>query len=240
MSTIECPFNKDALFNLIKRNVAGCFLGSGDVFDNRYNCNVAIEDIPSVLRLGLLCKDKKVKICEGRELTKEEYAYYTSDHHVNGVDSISLSRMDIDFSKMYRDEDWYDASSGILANLVISNSVKASHVTHHFYNEFLAYDSIDPKYFEAIDVRVLRAYQSNKLDSEEFIIKNLLNQYNSLIDIAKTMKELGINIPLRESSLWFCKEVKDGGYMLDVIEDKSGIVTLDTDAVSKLLKIKIR
>ena len=123
---------------------------------------------------------------------------------------------------------------------MISNSISTSHVTHHFYNEFLALDSIDSKYFEAIDVKVFRAYQSSKLDSEEFVVKNLLNQYNSLIDIAKAMQELEMDIPLRESSLWVCKEVKDGNYMLRIEEDKTGIVTLDTAAVSKLSKIKVK
>ena len=54
MEFIVCPFDKDVVFNLIKRNVMGCFLGPGEIFDNRYNCNVAIENVVSILKFGLL------------------------------------------------------------------------------------------------------------------------------------------------------------------------------------------
>lgn len=233
-------FNKDEVFALIKKNINGCIIGKGEEFNNRYNCNVAIEDVSSVLRYGLLSTKKKVMLCEGRKLTDEEYIYYTSDSHVNGVDYISVSRMDLDFSKMYRNEDWYDASAGVMANLVISNEVKACLVTHHFYNEFLVFDQVEPRYFEAVDVRLLRVFESCMAISEKFMMENLLKQYNCLRDIAVTMIDEGLDIPLREASAWSSREIREGQYMVDIIEDKSGIVTLDTNKVANLPKIMIK
>lgn len=173
-------------------------------------------------------------------MTQEEIELFTSDCCVNGLEGVSVSSLDVDFSKMYKDECWYNPSRGVLANVVVSNEVRAAQVTDHYFNEFVVYGGIKPKYFKAIDVRVLRLLDYYKKDSDDVAIKAMLTQYNSLINIAKTMKELDINIPLRESSKWVISEITNGPYMERIVEYVDGIVNLDVNKVATLPKIHVK
>ena len=77
-------------------------------------------------------------------------------------------------------------------------------------------------------------------DTDDVAIGAMITQYNSLIDIASTIRELGMNIPLRESSKWIIEEVMDGPYMERIVESVDGIVDLDIDKVVSLPKINVK
>ena len=141
---------------------------------------------------------------------------------------------------MYRDECWYNPSRGVLANVVISNDVRAAQTTDHYFNEFVVYGGIAPKDFKAIDVRILRLLDYYKKDSDEVTINAMITQYNSLIDIAATIRQLGMDIPLRESSKWIIDEVMNGPYMDSIVESVDGIVNLDVDKVAALPKMNVK
>lgn len=232
--------DRNEIFNLIKEAVNGCIAKDADDIDHDYNCNVKIQDVSSVLKLGFLPKSVRFKILENRELTEKEIALFTSDCCVNGLDGVSISSLDLDFSKMYKDECWYNPARGVLANIVISKDIRAGHVTDHYYNEFVVYGGINPKDFKAIDVRILRLLDYYTRENDEVAIGAMITQYNSLIDIATTIKELGISIPLRESSKWEIFEVMDGKFMDRILESVDGIVDLDVDKVANLPKMNVK
>lgn len=241
MSKIDiCNFDRLELFNLIKNSVEGCIKTKADSIVHDYNCNVKIQDVSSVLKLGFLPKVERYRILENRELTEKEIELFTSDCCVNGLNGVSISSLDVNFSKMYRDELWYNPSVGVLANIVISNEVRAAQTTDHYFNEFVVYGGIKPKYFNAVDVRILRLLDYYRRDSDDVAIGAMITQYNSLIDIASTIRELGMDIPLRESSEWIIYEVMKGKFMDRIVESVDGIVELDIDKVSSLPKMNIK
>ena len=241
MSKIDVyNFDKYGLFDLIKESVNGCIGGEAEAIVHDYNCNVKIEDVSSVLKLGFLPKQERYRVLENRGLTQKEIELFTSDCCVNGLNGVSISSINVDWTQMYRDECWYNPSRGILANIVISNDVRASQTTDHYFNEFVVYGGILPKDFKAIDVRVLRLLDYYKKDSDDVTINAMITQYNSLIDIASTIRELGMDIPLRESSKWTIEEVMNGPYMDRIVESVDGIVNLDVDKVASLPKMNVK
>ena len=241
MSKIDVyNFDKHELFNLIKESVNGCIKGEAEAIVHDYNCNVKIEDVASVLKLGFLPKNVRYKILENRELTQKEIELFTSDCCVNGLNGVSISSINVDWAQMYRDECWYNPSRGVLANIVISNDVRAAQTTDHYFNEFVVYGGIAPKDFKAIDVRVLRLLDYYRKESDDVVINAMITQYNSLIDVASTIRELSMDIPLRESSKWTIQEVMKGKFMDGIVESVLGIVDLDVDKVAALPKMIVK
>lgn len=123
--------------------------------------------------------------------------HYGDDFHVNGTDCISLSTFDIDMSRVNDDEWLYDYRMCNDADILISSDVKAFRNTTNYTNEFLVDHVIQPKYFKAIDLRLLS--QDNTSDDSK--IQKLINNYNYLRSIAISLYNKGLNIPLRERGM---------------------------------------
>lgn len=243
MSRIEViNFNLNEVYKVVRNNILVCRTEDRVVSTDGYNCNFKIGDVPSALKYGLLTKRERIKKFEGRDLTEKEKYIFSDPCCVNGADAISLSSLNVDFSKMYRDEDWYDPSTGISANLVISNKVGASQTTTNYFNEFLSFKSILPEFIEAIDCRIFRVKDTSNfvISSDEEKINIMLEQYEEIRSIAGAILELGLNIPLREVSTWKIDEIRQGEFMTGVKEYKEDFITLDPVKLVDMPKIMVK
>lgn len=213
----------DGAYKLVKENIYSCKGESKSVTDTKFHHETNIKNVPDVLKNGLLSKRESVKL-EGRELTEKEKFIYSDDYHVNGLDYISLSTVEDDFSKMYEWESLYDPFNTIDADIIISKDVKACRNTTNYYNEFLVNDRISTDLFRSIDLRILNILNFNFCNSEknksESRIKLMIEYYNFLKYIALALKENNLDIPLREVS--------------------NEIITLDIDKVIKLPQLQLK
>lgn len=186
---------KDEIYSLIKKNLFECQDKIVKLEDAKYHHNIAYEDTISALKHGILSLEELYKI-QGKILSYEDRIKYSREGgHINGVDEISLSSMDIDFDRLYDDERIYDPYSDYKVDILISNNIKAYRITEHYANEFLTENKIVPENFKAIDIRLLN-YLNNNCDD---IIEGV-KYCNYLIDIANAMKKYSLDIPLREMS----------------------------------------
>lgn len=188
---------KDEIYSLIKKNLFECQDKIVKLEDVKYHHNTPYKNTISAIKHGILSLDELYKI-QGKTLSYEERMKYSREGgHINGVDEISLSSMDIDYDKVYRDERIYSPYLDYCVDILISNNIKAYRITEHYVNEFLGPSKISQENFKAIDIRLLQ-YIKN-CNSKEDIIK-AIDFYNYLITIAFTMKEYSLDIPLREMS----------------------------------------
>ena len=136
---------------------------------------------------------------EGKELTSEQKMKYSREGgYINGVDEISLASMDIDFSRLYRDEIVYDPYSEHLFDILISNKIKVYRITEHYANEYLTENKINTNDFKTIDIRLLQYLK--KCMSKEDLEQGIQN-YNNLLDIVYMMVQENVDIPIREMSV---------------------------------------
>lgn len=226
------------LYGLIKAEIGGCVIKGATSFVTDYNHDARIDSVPLVLKNGLLSKRKRIALLENRALTEKEEYTFSDEYCVNGADNISLSSLNVPFHQMYPNEEWYDSTSGICVNLGISG-VNAYKTTTNYFNEFLVENMVDVSCIKSVDVRILKIFDYYKREPEK-ITEEVLKQYEFLRKIALTIKELNLPIVIREASTWNCTEIKNGKYIDKIIEDRSGIVTLDTDRVIGLPEINVK
>lgn len=210
-------------YKLIKKNICDCKDKTKLVTDTKFHHETNIKNVPDVLKNGLLSKRESVKL-EGRELTEKEKFIYSDDYHVNGLDYISLSTVEDDFSQMYEWESLYDPFNTIDADIVISGDVQACRNTTNYYNEFLVNDKISTDLFTAIDLRILKILDFNFCNEDKNKLENrlklMIEYYNYLRDIALALKQNNLDIPLREVS--------------------DEVITLDIDKVIKLPRLQLK
>lgn len=127
--------DKNKIYSVIKKHIYDCRIPSSTLSDTKFYHNTLIENIPYILKNGLLSKERQSMV-ERRKMTDEEIFRGSDENKVNGLSFISLSSMDVDFSKMHKSEDYYDPFEGIQTSIIISNKVKAMHITKNYFNEF--------------------------------------------------------------------------------------------------------
>lgn len=208
--------NSDNAYKIIKDCIYSCATTPIKLDDIKFHHNLQIKTIPSVLKYGLLSNKYKAKIIEKRELTEIELYLYSDEHHVNGINYISLSSTMEDLSLMYRDEQLYDTYNTSISGIVISNEVKAMKTSINYYNEYLVENIIPVELFNSLEIRLLRLFENkfNNLSKEEKT-KKIIEAYESLREIALTLKENNLDIPLRESSNVLCNEQINNALTLD-------------------------
>ena len=188
-------------------------IGAKEVTDARYHHNASYEKIPSILRNGILSllETNKLGITKYTDQDLEILNDITS--HVNGNDSISLSVVGL--TDLYPNEDEYNPYSQNYVDLIISSDVKARRSSTRYGNEFLVKDKISPDKIKAVDIRLLKSMEEKRNHEKEIIEK-----YNHLREIALIIKELNLDVLLREMS-----------------EDN---LTFDIDKVSKTPQIVLK
>lgn len=252
MSKLEIyKINSDMFFSVVRDNIVSCrgklVLPSSSKFHN----SLPIEDVPIVLKEGLLSKRLR-RAKEGFSLTKEEEASYNDPCCVNGADAVSVSTMDpeVPFSMMYDDEDYYDSYyAPYTADIVMSKDLHAYGVSTNYFNELLVNDQISPLYFTGINVRVLRAL--DKISSDNSIsgfekASKTLKLYESLRKVASCLKSF--NEDRRNSNREEISLIEDSGRKFLSEEDirsgktysNEGIIGLDLEKVQEMPKILVK
>lgn len=163
--------------------------------DAKYHHNTDYLKTPSIIENGILSLDKlnERKI---REFSKEQLEILNdTNSHINGSDGISLSVVGL--QDLYKDEDEYNPLKSDCVDILISSLVPARRTTNHYGNEFIATNIIEPNMFESIDIRLLKYIETLK-DIKS--IGEVIDKYNSLRLIAKSLKDNKVDIPIREMS----------------------------------------
>lgn len=189
----------------------------------RYHHNTRYENAPFNIRNGLMSTNNLIK-CGRISLPKETlWALENDEYSANGIDYISLSVVGL--NDQYREDEWeYNPLKGSMPDILISSDIKTRRYWKNNFNEFLAEGIILPEKFRSVDTRLIKVCNNeDKIrvwSSREERINELKEMYNQLSEIALAMKEIGLDIPLREMSY----------------EDD---VALDIDKVSKFPKIRL-
>lgn len=208
--------NKDQVYQLIRENIYACKTTSIEVENAKFHHNIPYAKVSSALKHGLLSLKEEYRL-RGETLTsKEKMKYSREGGHINGIDEISLASTANDIV-VYEDEIIYDPFSSVDVDIVISSFIKAYRITEHYVNEFLTERKVSTEDFKSIDFRLLN-YIKKCTSLEQ--LKKAIQYYNYICEIASTMVELGLDIPLREMS-----------------EEE---VTLDKEKVMKLPRIKLK
>lgn len=177
-------------------------MGTKIVDNAKYHHNSSYENASSICQYGILSlKELNEK---GIRKYSEQFLDLMSDieSHVNGSEAISLSVLGLE--DLNFDEDEYDPRSPIKVDFLISSEIKAGRSSYHYGNEFLSYSGISRDELRAIDIRLLKLIklleEDKKFISPSYSVKSVLEKYNYLKNIALSMKQFGIDIPLREMS----------------------------------------
>lgn len=219
----EVIINESEVEKFVKKIINSAKTQPVNVENALYHHNTKYEYAPFNIRNGLMSVMMLQKY--GRvNYTEEQLSAFENDcYNVNGIYCISLSKVGLD-DKYREDEDEYDPLTGMYPDFLISSEVFARRKYKNYFNEFVADDIILPEHFKAIDTRLIRICNDEekrfRFNSREEKLRILKENYNQLSEIAKAMKETGLNIPLREMSY----------------EDN---MALDIDKVSKFPKISL-
>lgn len=209
--------DRDKVYTLIRENLYRCQTAFIEVEGAKYHHNIPYEKTSNAIKHGILSL-KEEYLLRGEVLTPEQKIKFSREGgHINGIDEISLSSMDIDFDNLYRDERIFEPFSSYSVDILISSCIKAYRITEHYANEYLTANKISNEYFKAIDVRILKHLRNQYVKEN---IEQAINYYNCLQDIVSAMIELKLDIPLREMS------------------DEN--ITLDKTKILQLPKIKLK
>lgn len=166
-----------------------------EVNNAKFHHNTSYKTTSLILRYGILSLSEINKL--GLRKYSKEFLDRMSDtdSHINGIDEISLSVVglkDLDPKKFE-----YNPYNPSVVDLVISSDIKARRSTNHYDNEFLCLDSISNDKIKSVDVRLIKLIEKSKNTDS---IKDIIEKYNLLRDIAQSIKELNLEMPLRDMS----------------------------------------
>ena len=189
-----------------------------EVNNSIYHHNTSYADASSVLKYGILTVSELNRLGIKKYSSKTLKAWSDTDSHINGIDSISLSVVGL--TDLYPSEDEYDSCNPILVDFNISSDIRAYRTTLHYGNEFLCKNSIEIDKLRAVDVRLLNLIKLISSQKSNNSVRNLIDSYNCLKNIALAIKESNLDIPFREMS--------------------SGNLTMDIDKVSNTPKLILK
>lgn len=206
--------DKDIL-KYIKDMISSFKIKNVDVNNAKFHHNTSYEATTLILKHGILSLVERNKL--GITKYSEEFFEKMSDtdSHVNDIDNISLSVMgltDLDPKKMlYNPDDPSDI------DLIISSDITARRLSYHYDNEFLCFGSIPNDKIKSVDIRLIKLIEKSKNNDS---INDIIEKYNLLRNIALTINELNLDIPIREMS--------------------NNILTLDIEKLSKTPKLILK
>ena len=186
------------IYEYIKDILNESRIKSEEVSDSLYHHNRSYKKTPIVIRRGLLSLKDSTKL--GIEHFTEEQLKLFSDEtsHINGIENISLALTNL--TDLYRDEDEYDPYSPYKPDILIDRSVVARRSSYNYGNEFLATSPITNDKFRSIDIRLLKLMEEYESKKDEKGIKDLIEKYNYLREIANAIIETKLSLTLREMS----------------------------------------
>lgn len=171
-------------------------LGNESVNNAKYHHNSSYKNAPSICKNGILTiKDlERLKIEEYSKEVLEKMSDIES--HANGNDCISLAVVGL--NDLYPHEDVYDPFNSISVDFLVTSDLPASRYSINYGNEYLSHESIGIDKLRAVDVRILKLIYLLSNNAET--IKEVVDCYNYLRNIALAMKNSQLDIPLREMS----------------------------------------
>ena len=177
--------------------IEGCVV----VNDAKFHHNTSYTKAPSLIRNNILSLEEQTKK-RLKNFTEEELKLYDDmESHANGSSGISLAIVGLD--DLSEDEMEYDPFGENQVDFLIQSDIKAMRNSVHYGNEFITFDQIEAEKFKAIDIRIAKYIdillkKGNEFDSEA--ISTLVQRYNCLRNIAITLKQEGLDVPIREMS----------------------------------------
>ena len=221
--------DESTIYSVIREAVYSCIDKPINIDDIKFHHNLHIEAIPSVLKHGLLSNKQKARIIENRELTDHEIFIYSDEHYANGADYISLASTEEDLSMMYEHEKLYNTYNTNLSSIIVSKKVKGTRNAANNFNEYLVQDMIPTKLFNSIELRLFKLFSVDfPFIPEEEKIKMTLQAYEAVREIALTLKQNNLDIPLRESSNVMCNE------------ESNNAITLNPEKIIKMPKLILK
>lgn len=188
---------KKYILEYVKSIINDTKIEISSTISGRYHHNTSYKDASSILNNGILTM---------RDIKRLNIKKYSLDYlnkmsdtesHINGIDKVSLSVAGL--TDLYDDEFEYNPFAPSRVDFIVSNDIKAYRSTLNYGNEFLS-DSISKDKLIFIDVRILKLID-NALNNSLNSIEDIIEKYNYLRDIAITIKQNNMSLPLREMSL---------------------------------------
>ena len=192
---------KEFVLEYVSEHLSDFIKGCEVVNDAKFHHNTPYTTAPSLIRNNILSLEEQTKK-RIKNLTEEELKVYDDiESHANGSSGISLSVVGLD--DISEDEFEYDPYGENQVDFLIQSDIKAMRHSVHYGNEFITFDQIEAEKFKAIDIRIAKYMETllkkgNEFDSDA--ISTLVQRYNCLRNIALTLKQEGLDIPVREMS----------------------------------------
>lgn len=184
----------------VKKNIEDVIARSMNGFvdvNDRYHHNSSYTAAPSIIKNGILSISDLHKRGVVKVSAKVLKLSEDIESHINGSEQISLSVVGLD--DLYKNEEEYDPFKTGSADFIVSNDVKAARSSTHYGNEFLVYSPIDNDKIKSVDVRLFEYLDElEKLNGSS--AKDMISLYESLREIAISLRDSKLNIPLREMS----------------------------------------
>jgi len=169
-----------------------------NVTDYMYHHNRGYQTAPIVCKHGILTILDQHKKGINHYTEEQLKRLSDTDSHINGIDSVSLSRTGL--KDVNLDEDEYDPFDPSMVDFLISGKVSAKRQNEHYGNEFITREgSIPVDMIKSVDIRLIELINLC-CNSQNRNITDIIEKYNYLKEIALSMKESNLNIPLREMS----------------------------------------
>ena len=187
------------ILEYIRDSINDFKIRSVEINNAKYHHNTSYSFAPLILKHGILSQSELNRLGIKKYSSEVLKLLSDTDSHVNGIDDVSLSVVGL--TDLYRDEMEYNPYDPSSVDFTISNDIQARRSTIHYGNEFLCHKNIDNDKLKSVDVRILKLIELtliNKKDSQS--IKNIIDKYNCLKNIALAIKQYKLDIPFREMS----------------------------------------
>ena len=197
----------DQVIEYISGNIDDFIQDCVVVNDAKYHHNTDYTSAVSILKNNILSLEDLSKIKAKR--FSEEFLKVMSDHesHANGSDGISLAVVGL--KDINEDEIEYDPFSTHHIDFVIGSDIKACRSSVNYGNEYISFEQIPAEKIKAVDIRIAKYIDMllSKKEIDEESIKTLIQRYNCIRNIAISLRQEGLNIPLREMSYNNCSSL---------------------------------
>lgn len=184
----------------VKKNIEDVIARSMNGFvdvNDRYHHNSSYTAAPSIIKNGILSISDLHKRGVVKVSAKVLKLSEDIESHINGSEQISLSVVGLD--DLYKNEEEYDPFKTGSVDFIVSNDVKTARFSNHYGNEFLAYSPINNDKIKSVDVRLFEYLDElERLNGSS--VNDMISLYESLREIAISLRDSKLNIPLREMS----------------------------------------
>lgn len=189
---------KKYITEYIKSTLTDLKIKTVEVENAKYHHNSNYDDVPFIIKHGILSP------IELNRLGIKKYSDDTlklmndTESHINGNNAISLSVTGL--TDIYHNEEVYDPFSPTNVDFLISSDIPVKRSTLHYGNEYLSYQKITIDKIKALDIRLLTLIEKIEDNKSYYTIESLIKKYNTLKEIAISIKRTKLDIPLRENS----------------------------------------